>query len=120
MVLFFGLVCLGANINVAMAVDPIYQPKLQRLSEILGALYFLRPLCGDNDGEQWRAYMAELIDQEQPDDERRARIVGAFNQGYQGYARLYLNCTPSARVATQRYLAEGEAIAKEIHTRYTE
>lgn len=120
LMLCFCLVCLGANTSAVLAVDPVYQPKLQRLSEILGALYFLRPLCGENDGTQWRAYMAELIVQERPDDERRARIVGAFNQGYSGYARLYLKCTPSARVAMQRYLAEGEEIAKEIHTRYTE
>lgn len=119
-VVFLSLACAFAGVHSAVAIDPLYQPKLQRLSEILGALYFLRPLCGDEDGALWRTYMEELIVQEQPDEERRARIVGSFNQGYNGYARLYVNCTPSARVATQRYLAEGEEIAKEIHTRYTE
>ena len=31
----------------AWAVDPPYQPQMQRLAEILGSLYFLNPLCGE-------------------------------------------------------------------------
>ena len=39
------------------APPPPYEPQLLRLSEILGALSWLREICGDKDGEQWRASM---------------------------------------------------------------
>ena len=37
-----------------------------RLSEILGAVQFLRELCGTNEGALWRDQMQALIDAEQP------------------------------------------------------
>ncbi len=29
----------------AKAVDPLYEPELEQLSQVLGSLYFLGPLC---------------------------------------------------------------------------
>ena len=39
-----------------------YDDKLIRLSEILGAVHYLRELCGGNEGQVWRDRMRELID----------------------------------------------------------
>lgn len=103
----------------ALAIDPPYQPQMERLSEILGSLYMLTPLCGDMTTD-WRAQMAELIALDEPDDDRRARLAGAFNAGYRAYARFYRSCTPSAEMAISRLLAEGDALAREIHQRYAE
>lgn len=103
----------------AEAVDPPYQALLERLTEVMGSLYFLQPLCG-YEGVNWRVEAARLIRYELPDDDRRARLEGAFNQGYQGYARLYRTCTESARLAMERFLQEGDRIAREIHSRYAE
>ncbi len=103
----------------AGAVDPPYQGLLERLTEVMGSLYFLQPLCGQTD-VNWRVEAARLIRYEQPDDDRRARLQGAFNEGYRGYARLYRTCTDSARLAMQRFLEEGDRIAREIHSRYAE
>ena len=39
-----------------------YDERLLRLSEILGAVHYLRELCGANDGQAWRDRMRELTD----------------------------------------------------------
>jgi uncharacterized protein (TIGR02301 family) len=102
-----------------LAVDPPYQPDMQRLSEILGSLYFLEPLCQGRDID-WRAQIADLIALDQPDDDRRQRLTGAFNAGYAAYARLYRSCTDSAGEAFSRLITEAEHLARDIHSRYAE
>ncbi|HQZ11787.1 MAG TPA: TIGR02301 family protein [Devosia sp.] len=101
------------------AVDPPYQPDMERLSEILGSLYFLQPLCQPG-VEDWRAQMEQLITLDEPDEDRRQRLAGAFNDGYAAYARLYRTCTVSASEALTRLLVEAEKTAREIHARYAE
>ena len=103
----------------AFAVDPLYQRQMERLSEIMGSLYFLQPLCQPGK-DDWRTQMAELITLDQPDEDRRQRLAGAFNQGYSAYARLYRLCTVSAAEAMTRLLVEAERTARDIHSRYAE
>lgn len=103
----------------AAAVDPPYQEQMERLSELLGSLYFLQPLCQPGI-EDWRAQMAELIALDEPDEDRRQRLAGAFNEGYAAYARLYRVCTVSAAEALTRLLVEAEEVAREIHARYAD
>lgn len=105
--------------GAAAAVDPPYQRDMERLSEIMGSLYMLAPLCGDT-ANDWRGQMAELIALDEPEDDRRARLAGAFNAGYEAYARFYRSCTPSAEAAIGRLLTEGETLARDIHQRYAE
>lgn len=104
----------------ARAVDPPYQGAMERLAEILGSLYFLTPLCRIADAADWRAEMGDLIALDQPDEDRRQRLAGAFNAGYSAYSRLYRLCTVSASEALTRLLVEAEETAREIHTRYAE
>jgi uncharacterized protein (TIGR02301 family) len=111
---------LGLVASPALAVDPPYQEEMERLSEIMGSLYFLQPLCKPDVGADWRAEMADLIALDQPDDDRKQRLAGAFNSGYEAYARLYRACTVSADQALTRLLVEAEKTARDIHTRYAE
>lgn len=104
----------------ARAVDPPYQSQMERLSEIMGSLYFLSPLCRGAAGIDWRQEMADLIALDQPDEDRRQRLAGAFNAGYEAYSRLYRICTPSADAALSHLLAEAETTARDIHARYAE
>ncbi len=108
-----------APVTPVAAIDPLYQPEMERLAEILGSLYFLQPLCAPA-LEDWRNQMAELIILDKPDEDRRQRLAGAFNSGYSAYARLYRVCTTSADEALARLLAEAERIARDIHSRYAE
>jgi len=102
-----------------LAADPPYQRQMERLAEIMGSLYFLEPLCAGGD-EDWRAQMAELIALDEPEEDRRQRLAGAFNGGYEAYARFHRTCTPSAHEAYMRLLAEAEGVAREIHARFAE
>jgi len=88
-----------------------YDERLMRLSEILGAIHYLRELCGSNDGQAWRDRMKELMDAEGSTALRRAKLTRSFNNGYRSYSRTYNNCTPSAQTAIARFLAEGAEIA---------
>jgi uncharacterized protein (TIGR02301 family) len=111
------LLAIGAG--PAFAVDPPYQRQMERLAEIMGSLYFLQPLC-DSGPEDWRAQMAELIALDEPDEDRRQRLAGAFNLGYTAYSRFHRACTPAARTAMTRLLVEAERTARDIHTRFAE
>ena len=103
----------------SFAIDPPYQKQMERLAEIMGSLYFLQPLCAAGE-EDWRAQMAELITLDEPDEDRRQRLAGAFNVGYTAYSRFHRACTPAAREATTRLLVEAERTARDIHTRFAE
>ena len=95
-----------------------YDPDLQRLSEILGALHFLRGICGSNEGQKWRNEALALIDAEAPSGPRHDQMVQAFNRGYSGFQQSYRTCTPAATVAIHRYLQEGAQIARDITAHY--
>jgi uncharacterized protein (TIGR02301 family) len=91
-----------------------YDDKLLRLAEILGAVHYLRELCGANEGQYWRDRMRELTDAEGSTALRRAKLSRAFNQGYRSYSRTYNTCSPSAQTAITRFLAEGTQISEAL------
>ena len=95
-----------------------YDPQLMRLAEILGALTLLRPLCGEPDADAWRGRMQALLDAEGTPAIRRDRLAGAYNRGLDGYALSYRACTPNARLVIDRFLSEGERLAKDVGNRY--
>jgi uncharacterized protein (TIGR02301 family) len=115
-VLALAAAALPARAEVAAAP---FDANLQRLAEILGALHYLRGICGANEGLKWRNEMQALIDAEAPGGERRARMISAFNRGYRGYQQTYHTCTPAADVVIRRYLDEGAKIARETTARYS-
>lgn len=91
-----------------------YDDKLMRLSEILGAVHYLRELCGADEGQLWRDRMRDLMEAEGTTALRRARLTRSFNKGYLGYSRTYRTCTPSAETAVKRFLAEATELATEL------
>ncbi len=95
-----------------------YDTELQRLAEILGALHYLREVCGAKEGQKWRNEMQALLDSEAPDGDRRRKIAASFNRGYRGFQQTYRTCTPAADLAIRRYLEEGAKIARDITARY--
>lgn len=111
------LLCLAGSAPAQESVAP-FDPELQRLAEIMGALHYLRGVCGANEGQKWRNEMQALIDAEAPGGERRRKIVASFNRGYRGFQQTYRTCTPAADVAIRRYLDEGARISREITARY--
>jgi len=86
--------------------DRPYDEQLVRLSEILGAIHYLRELCGADEGQLWRNRMKEILRSEGSTAIRRAKLVKSFNKGYRGYRRTYRDCNESARTAIDRFMEE--------------
>jgi uncharacterized protein (TIGR02301 family) len=101
---------LAAPVRAAQEGKP-YDDKLLRLSEILGAIHYLRELCGANEGQYWRDRMREIMDAEGSSTLRRAKLTRAFNQGYRSYSRTYNTCSPSAQTAVTRFISEGAQLS---------
>lgn len=120
---FLIILLLGAAVASGSAPARAQAPapfdeNLQRLAEILGALHYLRAICGANEGAKWRNEMQALVDAEAPTGDRRARMIAAFNRGYRGFQQTYRGCTPAADLVIRRYLEEGAKIAREVTARY--
>ena len=94
--------------------DRPYDEKLMRLAEILGAVHYLRELCGAEEGQLWRDQMGEILRNEGTTGVRRAKLVNKFNDGYRGYRRTYRTCTESATRATRRFSTEGAELASAL------
>jgi len=101
-----------------LSLPPAYEKQMLRLSEILGALHYLRELCGANEGQKWREQMQEMITAEEPTEERKAQMIASFNHGFRGFQESYRECTSAAIEANNRYIAEGLKLSGEIPTRY--
>ena len=120
-ILALALSLCSGPVCAQMALPPVaipYDHALQRLSEILGALHFLRAICGSKEGQKWRNEAQALIDAEAPNGERHDRMIASFNRGYRSFQQSYHSCTPAADFAIRRYLEEGAKIARDITARY--
>ena len=116
-VLILISVCCFGPVRAEDAPAP-FDGDLQRLSEILGALHYLRGICGNNEGGKWRGEMQALIDAETPSGDRRTRMIAGFNRGYNGFQQTYRTCTPAATLAIRRYIDEGLKISRDLTARY--
>lgn len=96
----------------ASADERPYDAQVMRLAELLGAVHYLRALCGGSDGQAWRNQMMELVTSEGATALRRARLVESFNKGYRSYARTYRSCTQPAAVAIAHFFDEGAALTE--------
>ena len=104
----------------AEAEKPVpYDQRLERLSEILGAVHYLRNLCIEKEEDVWRRDMQQLLDLEARNEPaRKERLTAAFNRGYRSFASVYTSCTAPAVTAEERYRNEGATLAAEITARF--
>jgi uncharacterized protein (TIGR02301 family) len=113
----FLAMAMAATPALAASAEAPFEQPLMRLAEVLGSLHYLRNLCGET-GNQWRGEMEQLLASENPQAGRRARFVANFNRGYRSFDGVYVTCTASATEAISRYMKEGEALSRDIATRY--
>ena len=97
---------------------PPYEAQLLRLAEMMGALAYLRDLCGADDGAEFRTKMKSLLDADGVGESERDLLAGAYNRGFEGYRLTYRACTPSAGEVITRYLTEAARLASELAGRY--
>lgn len=99
-------------------LPPAYGEQINRLSEVLGALHYLRTLCGANEGQKWRDEMQAVVTAEATDKNQKEIMTARFNRGFRSYREIYRGCTPAASQAAAEHLREGVKLASEIPTRY--
>jgi uncharacterized protein (TIGR02301 family) len=97
---------------------PPYEPQLLRLAELMGALAYLRDLCGAHDADAYRAKMASLLEIEAKSETRKESLAGAYNSGFRGYRLSYRVCTPAANEIIARFLDEAARISTDVANRY--
>ena len=97
---------------------PPYEPQLLRLAEVMGALAYLRDLCGAGDAGAFRERMASLLDAEAKTQARKEAMAGAYNKGFGDYGLFYRACTPAAREIIVRFLDEAARISADVANRY--
>lgn len=97
---------------------PPYEPQLLRLAELMGALAYLRDLCGAYDADAYRAKMASLLEAEANSEARKESLAGAYNEGFRGYELSYRVCTPAAQEIIARFLDETARISADLANRY--
>jgi uncharacterized protein (TIGR02301 family) len=102
----------------AVERPPPYEPQLLRLAEIMGALAYLRDLCGAHDADAFHAKMAGLLETEAKSEARKESLAGAYNRGFRGYALNYRLCTPAAHEVIARFLDEAAKISEDVANRY--
>ncbi len=96
-----------------------YDDRLSRLSEIIGAVHYLRNLCRADGEPEWRQSLQALLDAEtEAEPKRRARLTAAYNRGYRSFASVYTSCTAAAVRAEENYRNEGATLATEITARF--
>lgn len=96
-----------------------YDDKLARLSEILGAVQYLRTLCPATGPQEWRKAMSDILAADTANEpQRKQRMTAAFNRGYRTFAAVHTSCTSAALLAEQKYRAEGATLAQEITSRF--
>ncbi|MDH4413913.1 MAG: TIGR02301 family protein [Rhizobium sp.] len=96
-----------------------YDDRLARLSEIIGAVHYLRNLCKADGEPEWRQSLQDLLDAEtRTEPKRRARMTAAYNRGYRSFASVYTSCTAAAVRAEENYRNEGATLATEITARF--
>lgn len=102
------------------AAPPVapYEPQLLRLAELMGALHYLRGLCGYADAPAWRDKMNALAVAQGFDEVAKARFAGAFNRGYRTFSESYRGCNEAAGQVIRLYLDESAAIIKALEARY--
>jgi uncharacterized protein (TIGR02301 family) len=97
---------------------PPYEPQLLRLAGVMGALAYLRDLCGAHDAEAFHAKMASLLETEAKSEARKESLAGAYNDGFRGYQLNYRVCTPAAREVIAHFLDEAAKISSDVAGRY--
>lgn len=99
-------------------LPPAYGLQINRLSEVLGSLHYLRALCGANEGQKWRDEMQAMVTAEAPTKSQKEIMTARFNRGFRSYREIYRECTPAATQAAAEHLREGVKLALEIPTRF--
>ncbi|MAB13451.1 MAG: TIGR02301 family protein [Parvibaculum sp.] len=109
---------LAAGLTVLPRVSAHAVPReMMRLAEVLGAVHYLRPLCGSHEGQKWRNQMIRMLDAVHTSGDERQVLISHFNIFYYRYRDAYPRCTGSAARDANRLVSEGQRLAEALARR---
>ncbi|MFO1187258.1 MAG: TIGR02301 family protein [Alphaproteobacteria bacterium] len=111
-VLVAGLL-VGSGAAFAQGQQSDYQTRVYRLSELLGMLHAVRPVCEPAEELHWYDRMNEMIRLERPTSDQKVGMINRFNAGYASGQRFTV-CTDAARAFAASTAREGEAISRAL------
>ena len=91
--------------------------EMMRLAEVLGAVHYLRPLCGSREGQKWRNQMIRMLDAVPTARDEREVLISHFNIFYYRYRDAYPRCTGKAARDANRLVSEGQRLAEALARR---
>jgi uncharacterized protein (TIGR02301 family) len=101
------------------AASTPYDKQLNRLSEILGTITYLRNRCAELPEPQWRTAMEKLLTFDAGNEPaRKEQLTAAYNRGYRAFGALHDTCSRAALATEQQYRAEAATLIKEMTNRF--
>ena len=91
--------------------------EMMRLAEVLGAVHYLRPLCGSHEGQKWRNQMIRMLDSVPTSGDEKQVLISHFNIFYYRYRDAYPHCTRHAVKDANRLVSEGQRLAEALARR---
>ena len=88
--------------------------EMVRLAEVLGAVHYLRPLCGSHEGQKWRNQMIRMLDFVHTSGDEKQVLISHFNIYYYRYRDAYPHCTGQAVRDANRMMSEGQRLAADL------
>ncbi|MEZ5891841.1 MAG: TIGR02301 family protein [Parvularculaceae bacterium] len=91
------------------------QKDLTSLATLFGELHHLRRTCDPRyEADVWRERMKKLLELEEPQENEREALVGAFNKGYRAAQSRYPACTRKARDYAASRAVQGDTIVERL------
>ena len=91
--------------------------EMMRLAEVLGAVHYLRPLCGSHEGQKWRNQMVRMLNSVPASGDDKQVLISHFNIFYYRYRDAYPRCTGNAVRDANRLVSEGQRLAEALARR---
>ncbi len=88
--------------------------RLVKISEVMGALHYLRGACYRPERTQWRSEFDLLLKQYRPSTSLRNRMNDAFHGAYVYHQRNYAGCTQDTAYRASKMADDGERLARKL------
>jgi uncharacterized protein (TIGR02301 family) len=94
---------------------------VEALARTLGQMHYLRTLCFGETDQQWRDYMANMMDVEARYDSRKqSDMIQAFNAGYYQEQQRHTVCDNSVSADVAALAENGRSVARMLGDPYRE
>lgn len=94
--------------------------EVEDLARVMGAIHYRRQSCTSARDQAWRDQAMRLMELEAPvNDQRRQRLVAAFNEGYNFEQDARPTCA-AGRTAEIQLATEGKRLAERLLNRYVQ